>query len=107
MNSRDFYRILHGWDVENYLTEGLKYCAIFIKNTESLSDDLLVQYSNGIKRRVAGMFLFTNLDDAVEWMQKRKQAEIDVIDNQIYQLNAEKEKIYQSYANISIEESAV
>lgn len=49
------------------------------------------------------MFLFTNLDDAVEWMQKRKQAEIDVIDNQIYQLNAEKEKIYQTYANISIE----
>lgn len=75
--------------------------------TESLSDNLLVQYGNGTKRKVAGMFLFTDLDSAVAWVHKRKQAEIDAIDNQIYQLNAAKEKIYQTYAGVNIEEKVV
>lgn len=107
MNSRDYYRILYGWDVEKYLTDGIRYCAIFVKLTESLSDNLLVQYGNGTKRRVAGMFLFTNLDDAVAWVHQRKQAEIDAIDSQIYQLNVAKEKVYQTYAGVNIEEKVI
>jgi hypothetical protein len=107
MNSRDYYRILYGWDVENYLTDGIRYCAIFVKLTESLNDNLLVQYGNGTKRRVAGMFLFTDLDDAVAWVHQRKQAEIAAIDSQIYQLNVTKDKIYQTYAGVNIEEKTV
>jgi hypothetical protein len=107
MNSRDYYRILYGWDVENYLTDGIRYCAIFVKLTESLNDSLLVQYGNGTKRRVAGMFLFTDLDDATAWVNQRKQAEIDAIDSQIYQLNVAKDKIYQAYAGVNIEEKTV
>ena len=103
MNSRSFFRILYGWDVENYLTEGLRYCAIFVKLTESLNDNLLVQYSNGTKRRVAGMFLFTSLDDALTWVSLRKQSEIDDIDSKIYQLNVSKEKIEQKYSGIVVE----
>ena len=103
MNSRDFYRILYGWDTENYLTEGVKYCAIFVKLTESLNDNLLVQYSNGTKRRVAGMFLFTDLEDALEWITNKKQSEIDEIDSKIYQLNVSKEKIEQKYSGIVVE----
>ena len=98
MNSRSFFRILYGWDVENYLTEGLKYCAIFVKLTESLNDNLLVQYSNGTKRRVAGMFLFTDLNDALIWIERRKRDEIDEIDSKIYHLNVSKEKIEQKYS---------
>lgn len=107
MDSRSYYRILYGWDVEYYLTDGIRYCAIFLKMTESLSDNLLVQYGNGIKRRVAGMFLFADLDDAVAWVNQRKQAEIDAIDSQIYQLNVAKDKVYQTYAGIRIEEKVV
>ena len=103
MNSRSFFRILYGWDTENYLTEGLRYCAIFVKLTESLNDNLLVQYSNGTKRRVAGMFLFTDLDDALEWITNKKQSEIDEIDSKIYQLNNSKEKIEQKYSGIVVE----
>lgn len=107
MDSRSYFRILYGWDVENYLTEGIRYCAIYIKLTESLSDNLLIQYGNGIRRRVAGMFLFTDLDDAIAWVHERKQSEIDAIDSQIYRLNAAKETIYQTYANINIEEKVI
>lgn len=107
MNSRDFYRILYGWDAENYLTDGIRYCAIFVKFTESLNDNLLVQYGNGTKRRVAGMFLFTDLDSAVAWVHQRKQSEIDAIDSQIYQLNVAKENVYRTYAGINIEEKVV
>ena len=107
MNSKDYFRILYGWDAENYLTDGTRYCAIYIKLTESLSDNLLIQYGNGIRRRVAGMFLFTDLDDAIAWVHERKQTEIDAIDSQIYRLNAAKETIYQTYANINIEEKVV
>ena len=104
MNSRDYYRILYGWDTENYLTDGVKYCAIFVKLTESLADNLLVQYKNGTKRRVAGMFLFTDLDQALAWVDARKQAEINEIDNKIYQLQVAKEKVYQKYAGVVVED---
>lgn len=53
------------------------------------------------------MFLFTDLDDAVAWVNKRKQAEIDAIDSQIYQLNVAKDKIYQTYAGVNIEEKVI
>ena len=107
MDSRSYYRILYGWDVENYLTDGVKYCAIFVKLTESMSDALVVQYKNGTKRRVAGMFLFTDLDQALEWIESRKQLEINSLDNQIYQLGVAKEKVYQKYAGIIIEDKTV
>lgn len=93
--------------MEKYLTDGIRYCAIFVKLTESMNDDLLVQYGNGTKRRVAGMFLFTDLDDATAWVHQRKQAEIDALDSQIYQLNVAKDKVYQTYAGINIEEKTV
>lgn len=107
MNSRDYYRILHGWDTENYLTDGVRYCAIFVKLTESLSDNLLVQYKNGTKRRVAGMFLFTDLDLALAWVEARKQAEINDLDSKIYQLQIAKEKVYQKYAGVIVEDKTV
>lgn len=53
------------------------------------------------------MFLFTVLDDAVAWIQQRKQAEIDAIDSEIYQLYAAKDKVFQAYADVNIEEKFV
>ena len=105
MDSRSYYRILYGWDVENYLIEKkIRYCAIFVKLTESLSDNLLVQYKNGIKRRVAGMFLFTDLDQALAWVESRRQSEINDLDNKIYQLQVAKEKVYQKYTGVVVED---
>ena len=93
-----------GWDTENYLTDGVRYCAIFVKLTESLNDALLVQYTNGTKRRVAGMYLFTDKEQALAWVEEKKLSELNAVDNQIYQLQIAKEKIYQIYSGIIFED---
>ena len=97
MNSRDYYKILSGWDVEFHLTEGIRYCAIFIKSTESIADDLLVQYTNGTKRRVAGMYLFTEKTLALAYVEEQKKKEIDSISIKIQQLESQKESVYRKY----------
>lgn len=107
MNSRSYYRILYGWDVENYLIDGVRYCAIFVKLTESLADALLVQYADGTKRRVAGMFLFTDLDQAKAWVEERKKMEINDIENRIYQLRVSKDEVHQTYANVRFEDKVI
>lgn len=97
LNSRDFYRIIYGWDAEFYLTAGIRYCAIFIKNTESLSDDLLVQYSDGRKRRVAGMYLFLDKPLALAYVEEQKGKELTAIDVMIKELQDQKEAVYKKY----------
>lgn len=104
MNSRDFYRILTGWDVENYLTVGIRYCAIFIKNTESLEDDLLIQYEDGTRRRVAGAFLFTNKDLALAWVSNKQAEEISAIQSQITDLMSKIDDVNYAYGQVTIEE---
>lgn len=105
MNSRDYYNILHGWDVENYLTDGIRYCAIFIKLTEGLTDDLLVQYTNGTKRRVAGMFLFTDKQLALDWVAGRQAKEIEALQTQIKEMADAIDRVNQVYAGVICEEA--
>jgi hypothetical protein len=97
MNSKDYYRILYGWDVEFYLTSGIRYCAIFIKLTESLSDNLLVKYVNGTHRRVAGMYLFTDQSLALAYVEEQKQKEIAALNSKIQELKDQKEAVYKKY----------
>lgn len=49
------------------------------------------------------MFLFTDLNDALIWIERRKRDEIDEIDSKIYHLNVSKEKIEQKYSGIVVE----
>jgi len=67
----------------------------------------LVQYTNGIKRRVAGMYLFTDKEQAREWVETQKSQELSKVDNQIYQLEVSKEKIYQTYSGVIYEDKVV
>lgn len=107
MNSRDFYRVLYGWDTEFYLTDGIRYCAIFVKLTESLADDLLVQYINGTRRRVAGMFLFTDQTLALAYVEEQKQKEIAALNSKIKELEDQKEAVYKKYLDAPHIEEAV
>lgn len=107
MVSRDFYRILYGWDTEEYLTRGIRYCAIFIKNTESLNDDLLVQYTDGTKARRPGRFLFTDKTLALAYVEEIKQGKIAALNFKIKELEAEKEMIYKLFLDMPpLEEAA-
>ncbi len=100
MDSRNFYSILYGWDVELYESIGVRYCAIFIKNTESLKDNLLVQYKSGEKRRVSGSYLFTDKTLAEKYVNDRRQAAISDIEFRILRLNATKDKIVKKFDEI-------
>ena len=105
MNSLDYYKILTGWDVENYLTEGIRYCAIYVKLTESFDDDLLVQYVNGTRRRVAGMYLFTDKSLALAWVEDRRLKEISAINAQIAELFNQIDNVNYAYAQVTIEDA--
>lgn len=107
MNSRSYFRILYGWDVEFYLTTGIRYCAIFIKLTESLADELLVQYVNGTRRRVAGMFLFTDQALALAYVEEQKQKEIAALNFKIKELEDQKEAVYKKYLDAPPIEEAI
>jgi len=106
MNSRSYYKILYGWDAEFHLTAGVRYCAILIKNTESLSDDLLVQYANGVRRRVAGMYLFTDKSLALAYVEEQKQKEIAALNSKIKDLEDQKEAVYKKYLDAPLIEEA-
>jgi uncharacterized small protein (DUF1192 family) len=107
MVSRDFYRILYGWDTHDYLTHGIRYCAIFIKNTESLSDDLLVQYTDGSKARRPGRVLFTDKTLALAYVEEIKQREIAALNFKIKELEAQREAVYKKFIDMPpLEEAA-
>jgi hypothetical protein len=104
MNSRDYYQILHGYDVELYLgPEGIRKCQIFVKLTESLTDVLVVEYTNGTRRKVAGQYLFTSKEDVLKWVDEQKTLKINDIAFAIQQLTADLENIHKQYSRILIE----
>lgn len=107
MISLDFYKILFGWDVEHFLTKGIRYCVIYIKNTESLSDDLLVKYSDTTKRRVAGMYLFTDKTLALAYVDEQKRKELLDFEFKIKELEAQKELVYKKYLDAPLIEPPV
>jgi hypothetical protein len=104
MNSRDFYQIIHGYDVEHYLQpEGVRKCQIFVKLTESLTDVLLVEYTNGKRRRVNGQYLFTDKQNALKWVDEQKALMVNDLTFQISQLNHQLENVHRQYSRILIE----
>jgi hypothetical protein len=82
---------------------GIRYCAIFVKLTESLTDRLVVQYTNGTKRSVAGMFLFTDQALALAWLEDQKQKELSALNIKITEINAQIEDVYKRYLNVPME----
>lgn len=103
LNSREYYKIVKGWDIENYLENGIRYCSIFIKNSQSFNDELVVRYTNTITRLVMGHFLYTDLDVALAFIEKEKDDKLSEIDYKIYELNNDKDNIINAYNNIYIE----
>jgi hypothetical protein len=101
----EFYQLLHGWDTELYLTEGVRYCQIFVKLTESLTDQLLVQYTTGVRRKVLGMYLFTDLDLAKAYVEKMRQMEMSEIYVKIRELENDLDKILETYLSVNYEEA--
>ena len=53
------------------------------------------------------MFLFTDKDLAVEWVENRKTLELNNIKSQIYQLEVEIEKVNQQYSGVTYEDKIV
>lgn len=98
MNSRDFYRILEGWDVENYATVGVRHGSIYIKNTQSFNDELLMWYDDGTKRMVQGEYLFTDAGLARQWVSDKVSAEIKDL---LEQLNMAQESYRKQIAKLN------
>ena len=53
------------------------------------------------------MFLFTDLEQALAWVEEKRQTEIDTLTNQIYQLQVAMEQVYQKYAGVVVEQETV
>lgn len=104
MNSLDFYSILEGWDVERYLTHGVKKCNIYIKRNESLTDPLLVEYSDGSRRRVNGNFLFTVKKLAMDYVENEQKDKIKEIEYKIMDLKQEIQKIHDLFKGVIVED---
>lgn len=50
------------------------------------------------------MYLFTDKEQAQAWVDEKKTLELNAVDNQIYQLQVAKEKIYQTYSEVLFED---
>ena len=50
------------------------------------------------------MYLFTDKEQAMAWIEEKKLSELNAINNKIYQLQNDKEKINQTYSNIVFED---
>lgn len=53
------------------------------------------------------MFLFTDKDLAIEWVENKKTLELNNIKSQIYQLEVEIEKVNQQYSGVTYEDKIV
>lgn len=104
MISTDFFLILDGWDTENYqVTRNIRKCEVYIKRSQSLSDQLLVKYSDGTKRYVTGIHLFTDVELIKKKIEKDMNLEFDQIESQLYQLNEKLLSTKLKYQSITIE----
>lgn len=87
------------------MTLGIRYCAIFIKNVESFGDELVVQYeTGGPKEIVPGIYLFTDKNLALQWVEDRKQRELNDLNAQIIDLKSKIDAVNYNYAQVTIED---
>jgi len=103
MNSLDYYSIIKGWDVELFLTKGIRYCTIYKKNTQTLKDSLLVEYTDGTRRFVNGIYLFTENSLAIQYIEEHRNRRINELKFAQIELNAKIEKVIKDYLNIKNE----
>lgn len=82
----------------------MRYCSIFIKNSESLTDPLLVQYQNGQKRRVNGDFLFLSKKSVFDWLEKQKTNELNELETKMNLIQDQITKVELLYNTIQFEE---
>lgn len=101
----DFHKVVYGWDVEFWKEKGVRYCVIFVKLTQSMNDMLWVQYIDFTKREVnAGLYLYTNLEDALQWIENEKQKELVALNFQKREIEAKIDSVYNYYEDIRIDE---
>ena len=101
--SPKFYKIVYCWSAEKFAEEGLRFCQVFIKNSQALSDPLLVQYTNGTRRYVLGMYLFATPDLAMQYVNALKAAELKTLNAQLQILQKSIDTTTAKYNNILIE----
>jgi hypothetical protein len=101
IDSQDHYFIQWGWSVKDALTsEGVQYVKMYVKNNQSLTDPITVEYAPGQRENVPGVYLYTSLDDANAFLQEQMEGEIQQKRNQIAILEWEIEEIEISYGAI-------
>lgn len=82
----------------------MRYCSIFIKSSESLTDPLLVQYQNGQKRRVNGDFLFLSKKSVFDWLEKQKTNELNELETKMNLIQDQITKVELLYNTVQFEE---
>lgn len=100
MNSVDFYKILHVWDVSNIESGRVRRCQVILKMNESLSDMLLVEYADGKRDRVNGKYLMTSREKALQYIEEIRIREVNdlmnkksLIDFQISEVNKKMDNV--------------
>lgn len=99
----EYLAILNGWDVENYLTDGVRYVTMYIKTNQSLTDDVLVKYTDNTRRMVNGTYLFTDINDVRNWLEDQKENETTDLQVQLLSVQADIASIERKYSFINIE----
>lgn len=100
-----FHKVVYGYDVEYWKEKGVRYCAIFVKLTQSMDDMLWVQYIDGTKREVNGkLYLFTKVDDALRWIENEKQKELFNLNIKMKELEAKIASVYEYYSDIRVDD---
>jgi hypothetical protein len=101
--SPKFYRIVYCWSAEKFVEEGLRFCQVFIKNNQALSDPLLVQYTNGTRRFVLGKYLFATPGLAMQYINGLRDDELKALNAQLQVLQKTIDATTVKYTNISVE----
>lgn len=96
------YREIKAWDAELYFEQGIRSCVILLKDSETLSDQVVVRYANDVKRTVSGEYLFIDIQDALDYVNSKKKEEVDKLQYQLIEINNELNKIIEKYNNVTI-----
>lgn len=104
MNPLDYYKILIAYCAEDPLGEGIRKCQVFVRNIDSLTDNLLVEFLNGKRRWVNGIYLFSTKALALEYVESLKQNALLVLNTSLKEIQKEISTTIDMYSNIRIED---